>query len=356
MADPTIRKRRRGPSNRVTIDEVARVAGVSTMSVSRAMRGVEGLSAERRAAILDIARALGYEPSSLAGSLAAANSTLIGVSVPTLNDEVFGDIFDGMRTVFTRYGFQTVFDTTDYARKNEDEWIERILAWRPAGLVLSGVDQSRQAKERLRAARIPVLQIWDVTYDPIDICVGIDHEAAGHAMADHLLELGYRRPAYIGVRKGFDARAEKRAKGFKRGLAAAGVELVADKRISNARSFSAGEDGVTALLDEVPVETDAIYFMNDHMALGGIIACEARGMKIPDDIGIAGFNDLALNRVLPLRVTTSATPRSTMGSKGAQALIARIKGVKRDPVEVLPVELKPGLTTRSAIPYPSGRS
>lgn len=348
MADSATRKRRRGPSNRVTIDEVARVAGVSTMSVSRAMRGVEGLSAERRAAILDIARALGYEPSSLAGSLAAANSTLIGVSVPTLNDEVFGDIFDGMRTVFTRYGFQTVFDTTDYARKNEDEWIDRILAWRPAGLVLSGVDQSREAKRRLRAARIPVLQIWDVTDDPIDLCVGIDHEAAGHDIADHLLELGYRRPAYIGVRKGFDARAEKRAKGFRKGLENAGVTLVADKRISNARSFSAGEDGVAALFDNTNAEdVDVIYFMNDHMALGGIIACEARGMKIPNDIGIAGFNDLALNRVLPLRVTTSATPRGEMGRKGAQALIARIKGVKKQPVQILPVELMPGLTTRT---------
>lgn len=327
------------------------MAGVSTMSVSRAMRGVEGLSAERRAAILDVARALGYEPSSLAGSLAAANSTLIGVSVPTLNDEVFGDIFDGMRTVFTRYGFQTVFDTTDYARKNEDEWIDRILAWRPAGLVLSGVDQSSAAKKRLRAARLPVLQIWDITDDPIDLCIGLDHHEAGYAMAQHLIAMGYRHPAYLGVRRGFDARAEKRARGFKAGLTDGGVALRAEKRVSNASSFSAGQDAVAALFDDVSMnEVDVIYFMNDHMALGGIIACEARGMRIPNDIGITGFNNLALNRVLPLRVTTSATPRFEMGRKGAQALIARIKGVKKQPVQTLPVELIPGLTTRSALP------
>ncbi|MEL6751939.1 MAG: LacI family DNA-binding transcriptional regulator, partial [Pseudomonadota bacterium] len=96
------------------IEDVARACNVSIMSVSRAMRGVEGVSAATREKVQRMARQLGYQPSSVAGSLAAANSTLIGISVPTLHDEVFSDIFDAMRAVFTRAGFQTVFDTTDY--------------------------------------------------------------------------------------------------------------------------------------------------------------------------------------------------------------------------------------------------
>ncbi len=332
---------------RARIEDVAREAKVSIMSVSRAMRGVEGLSAQKRAEILKVARRLGYEPSSVAGSLAAANSTLIGVSVPTLNDDVFGEIFAGMRPVFSASGFQTVFDTTEYQLKREENWIERMIAWRPAGIVLSGVDHSKASRRKLINSGIPTLEIWDHADTPIDLCVGIDHYDAGRQAAAYLLSLGYTRPAYVGVEYQRDQRADKRLDGFQEGFEAAGHRLIAIERLEEAVSFEAGKQGVDQLFARLPVIPDVLYFLNDHMALGGLLECESRGLNVPDDIGIVGFNGLNINRVLAKPITTSITPRLNMGRTGASMLVARIRNAKTEPSLALPVTLFEGETTRT---------
>lgn len=332
---------------RTKIEDVAREAGVSIMSVSRAMRGVEGLSVTKRAEILKVAKQIGYEPSSVAGSLAAANSTLIGISVPTLEDAVFGEIFDGMRPVFNNAGFQTVFDTTEYQLKREERWIDRMISWRPAGIVLSGVDHSKAARRKLMNSGIPTLEIWDYSDDPIDLCVGVDHYQAGKMMADHLLSLGYQNPAYVGVEYQRDPRADKRLDGFRDAFENAGFKLAAMVRLEEAVSFEAGKQGVIQVFDTAKTSPDLVYFLNDHMAVGGLLECERRGINVPEDMGIVGFNGLNINTVLAKSITTSITPRTLMGSKAAALLVARILNAATDNCISLPVELYPGQTVRS---------
>ena len=329
---------------RAKIEDVAREAGVSIMSVSRAMRGVEGLSAKKRAQILKIATKLGYEPNSVAGSLAAANSTLIGISVPTLEDAVFGEIFDGMRPIFNSSGFQTVFDTTEYQLKREEDWIDRMISWHAAGIVLSGVDHSKTARKKLLASGIPTLEIWDYSKDPIDLCVGVDHYLAGKMMAQHLLDLGYQNPAYVGVEYQRDQRADKRLDGFQDTFTNAGFKLAAKIRLEEAVSFDAGKQGVKRVFETASVAPDLIYFLNDHMAVGGLMECEQRGISVPENIGIVGFNGLNINSVLAKQITTSITPRTLMGSKAASLLVARIFNAANEKCVSLPVELFPGQT------------
>lgn len=316
------------------------------MSVSRAMRGVEGLSASKRAEILSVAKRLGYEPNSMAGSLAAANSTLIGISVPTLLDDVFGEMFDGMRPVFNRSGFQTVFDTTEYQLKREEEWIDRMISWRPAGIVLSGVNHSKASRRKLLGSGIPTLELWDYSDDPIDLCVGVDHYLAGKEMAEYLLSKGYERPAYVGVEYQRDQRADKRLDGFHDAFNNAGKELVATIRLEEAVSFEAGKQGVSKVFETASTSPDVIYFLNDHMALGGMLECEARGISIPDGIGIVGFNGLNINNILAKPITTSITPRSLLGSEAAALLVARILNAATEKCIALPVQIYPGRTIR----------
>ena len=332
---------------RSKIEDVAREAGVSIMSVSRAMRGVEGLSAKKRAEILRVAKHIGYEPSSVAGSLAAANSTLIGISVPTLADDVFGEIFDGMRPVFNNAGFQTVFDTTEYQQKREERWIDRMISWRPAGIVLSGVDHSKATRRKLINSGIPTLEIWDYSDDPIDLCVGIDHYQVGKMMAEHLLELGYCNPAYVGVEYQRDQRADKRLEGFQDAFENAGFSLSAIVRLEESVSFDAGKQGVIEVFETAKTSPDLVYFLNDHMAVGGLLECERRGIDVPTDMGIVGFNGLNINSVLAKSITTSITPRTQMGSKAAALLVARILNVATENCVSLPVELYPGQTVRN---------
>lgn len=329
------------------IEDVAAEAGVSIMTVSRAMRGVEGVSAVKRSEILRIAARIGYAPNRVAGSLATSKSTLIGVSVPTLFDAVFAEIFNGMRGVFQKAGFQTVIDTSEYEAAREEKWIERVLAWNPAGIILSGLDHTENTRNLIRSARTPTLEIWDHSAHPIDLCVGIDHFKAGFDMGVFLAGLGYRRPAYVGTEPGRDSRAEQRFAGFCKGFQQSGVTVDPVIQIHNTPSFEGGRLGARQALETGPASPDVLYFLNDHMAFGGMMECEASNLGVPEDIGIAGFNGLNINNVLPKPITTGITPRKEMGEQSARMLVCRILDVKTDPTLLLPVTHFAGETTRA---------
>ena len=266
--------------------------------------------------------------------------------MPTLFDAVFAEIFGGMRDIFIRAGLETIIETNEYTPEREDAWVERMVAWTPAGVILSGVDHRDSVRERLLTAGIPTLEIWDVTSDPIDLCVGVDHRAAGRAMGRHLVSLGYRRPAYVGITRGRDPRAEKRLAGLQAAFAEVGATLAPEIRVEDAPSFGGGAAGAQRALDTAPERPDLLCFLNDHMAFGGTMACAAQGLEIPRHIGVVGFNGLHINDVLPRQITTSITPRKLMGATGARLLVARILGAAAERLVEMPVELFPGKTTR----------
>jgi LacI family transcriptional regulator, gluconate utilization system Gnt-I transcriptional repressor len=330
-----------------SIQDVASQVGVSIMTVSRAMRGVEGVSAARRADILNAAKQLGYRPNRTARSLAASHSTLIGISLPTLYNEVFADVLDGMRHTFDNAGFDLVLDNSDYDSRREALWVERMLDWKPAAVILSGVDHAPEVRMQLRAAGIPTLEIWDHCADPIDICVGVDHFAAGYMLGEYLAACRYRSPAFVGVEEGRDPRAEKRLSGLRSALLDAGIGEIVVSRSERHASFESGMIGTRALLDAGGTVPDCICYLNDHMAFGGLSTCEKRGLSIPEDIGIIGFNGLGINTVLPRPLTTVITHRLLMGSLGARMLLARIKGARVERQVCVPVELSIGATTRT---------
>jgi LacI family transcriptional regulator, gluconate utilization system Gnt-I transcriptional repressor len=331
---------------RPNVRAVAEATGVSMMSVSRAMRGVEGVSANKRAEILETAKAMGYRPNRNAASLATANSTLIGISLPTLFNEVFADILDAMRYTFEKAGFDIVLKNSDYDLQREANWVERILDWHPAAVVLSGVDHADSVRNLLRQAGTPTLEIWDICDDPVDICVGMDHEAAGRLLGQHLVQLGYRRPAFVGVDAGRDQRAEKRLNGLRAIFKESGGHAVTVIRSQKHASFEAGMTGTLSILQSSETRPDCICYLNDHMAFGGLTTCERFGLEVPRDIGIAGFNDLGINAVLAKPLTTVVTPRLLMGSLGAQQLLARIHGAKVDRCHIVSATLSTGQTTR----------
>lgn len=324
-----------------SIQDVARAASVSIMTVSRAIRGIEGVSERKRTEILQIARKLNYTPNSNARSLVVANSNLVGISLPTFAGEVFGDILKGMRGMFDQAGYSSVIDTTEYSRDAELSWITRLLSWQPAAVILTGTDHHPDARDMLRHARVPVLEIWDYTDDPIDLSVGIDHCDAGFQIGEFAFARGYQNPAFVGMPPGYDTRADARVQGLHDAFQGFAVE-VAQTTIANA--FMMGFDGTKTLLAQG--RPDVIFYLNDHMAFGGIMACNAAGLTVPDDIGITGFNALDLTHVLPQPLTTVSTPRRLMGMTGARALLARINGVENVESTALPVKIIPGKTLR----------
>ncbi|KAJ54618.1 hypothetical protein ACMU_15990 [Actibacterium mucosum KCTC 23349] len=328
-------------SDRAGLREVAAAAGVSMMTVSRAIRGIEGVSDKKRAEILRVAKRLNYSPNLNARSLVAEASDLVGISLPTLYNDVFAGMLAGMRNTITNAGFATVLDTTNYDLDVELDWVQRVLSWRPAAMVLTGVHHHPELRDTLRQAEIPTLEIWDVTADPIDLCVGLDHRNAGLVAGNYARKLGYKRPAFVGAPRGIDLRAEKRVEGLR---TAFDTHLPAE-RVDDPNSYAAGAEGVRRLLDRDP-RPDVLFFLNDHLAFGGMMAAQAAGLDVPGDIGIVGFNALDLTTALPVALTTIQTPRRQIGVTGARNLLARIKGLSPDRTVQLPVELLQGATTR----------
>ena len=319
---------------------VAAEAGVSVMTVSRAMRGVEGVSIARREAILQIARRLNYVPNSNARALSKANADLVGISVPNLLNDVFADVLQGMRGTIQKAGYYTVIDTTEYDAEVELRWVSRLLSWRPAALILTGIDHHPDLAPMLRTAGVATLETWDFCPDPIDICVGLDHVAAGEDIGRFVEGLGYRAPAFVGAHPGTDPRADARVRGLEKVFGAPLLRVGADTD----NAFLMGAGGARDLLrDHQP---DVVFFLNDLMAFGGMTVAQELGLGVPDDIGVVGFNALGLNSVLPVPLTTVSTPRHRMGVTGAGNLLARMNGVEVTRAVALPVRVEPGGTTR----------
>ncbi|RED18046.1 LacI family DNA-binding transcriptional regulator [Pontivivens insulae] len=328
-----------------SIHDVAKAAGVSIMTVSRAVRGVNGVSEATRLRVLEIAKTLNYVPNGNARALATTGSNMIGISLPTLFNDVFADVLLGMRRTFQQAGYDSVVDTTDYSSDGELQFIERILQWQPLAVILTGVDHDETVRARLPRANIATLELWDITDHPIDFCVGIDHREAGVALGRHLVEKGYRAPAFIGAPAGKDTRADKRVEGLVEAFRAAGGRTLRRISVSDDNAFISGYTGFEQIdRDRRP---DVVLFLNDHMAFGGLMRAEQEGLRVPDDIGIVGFNELAITKVLPRRITTMSTPRRQIGLVGARNLLARLNGVTVPEKTILPCTLVPGQTTRA---------
>ncbi|WP_420861584.1 LacI family DNA-binding transcriptional regulator [Algirhabdus cladophorae] len=332
----------------VGIKEIAALTNTSMMTVSRALRGVEGVSEAKRAQIQDIARQMNYVPNSNARSLVVANATLVGISLPNLFNDVFADVLNGMRGTFENAGYDSVVDTTEYDPARELAWVERFLSWQPAAIILTGIHHQSELRDILTRNKVPTLEIWDYSADPIDICVGIDHQAAGLQIGRYCVELGYRTPAFVGVSKGEDQRADTRLRGIRQAFEELQAPVfVRAQRPSGLKSFQAGYDGTLELLANY--KPDVVFYLNDHMAFGGMMAAQKLGIDVPGEMGVVGFNGLDINNVLPVTLTTVITPRRLMGIMGARSLLARIHGVKTERAVALPVQIVTGQTTRKQL-------
>ena len=344
---------RAADDHRLRLREVARAAGVSTMTVSRALRGIDGVSEPTRRRVAALAREMGYVPNGNARALQATNSRLIGISLPNLFNDVFAQILDGMRRTLHQAGYSTVIDTTDYDLDRELDWFERMTIWRPAAIVLTGRHHRADLAARLARTPMPVVEIWDVTDAPLDICVGLDHRAAGAELGRHVASLGYRRPAFVGPPDGLDPRADARVLGVTETFAARGARPVLRVAGTGDSAFAAGARGFADAM--AASRPDVVFFHNDNTAFGGLMEAARLGLDVPGDVGIVGFNRLDLTRVLPRALTTLETPRRQIGLTAATHLLARLNGLAPPAVTRLPCRLVPGETVRSQTAQPAGR-
>ena len=316
-------KRPSDPSPNVTLNEVARRAGVSGMTVSRVLSGRANVSDLTRAWVQSAADALGYVPNRLAGALATAKTRLMVVILPSLSNTVFPEVLRGANAQFDKAGYQAVIGVSDYDQAKEERLVEAMQSWRPSGWIVTGLEHTDRARRLLSEVRSPVVEIMDIDGPPIDMAVGLSNASAGQVIGNHLVASGRRRIGYIGGNLALDLRAAKRRDGFVRALAGHGLALCGQVTDDAPSSVLLGRASLAKLLQQCP-DLDAVYFSNDDMAVGGLMHCLHLGLKVPSQLALAGFNGLDIGEATPLRLTTIKSPRYQIGEMAADHILAKL--------------------------------
>jgi LacI family transcriptional regulator, gluconate utilization system Gnt-I transcriptional repressor len=303
-----------------TLIDVAKVAGVSPISVSRTLNQPELVSEEIQQKVRDAITRTGYVPNMLAGSLATRSSRLVALIVPTIANSIFADTVQAITDTLAQAGYQTLLGLSAYDKHQEEELLKAILGNRPDGIILTGTFHAEGTHQRLLNTRIPVVETWDLTPNPIDTLVGFSHTEVGKAVGEYLLAKGYRRFASVSAN---DQRAVRRFAGFAAALRDAGIEHLASRTVPTPARFRQGRENLAALLDSGEV-FDAVYCSSDTLAHGVIAEALHRNIRIPDDLAVIGFGNLDFSAYTYPAITTVGIKGAEIGRLAAEALIAKM--------------------------------
>lgn len=306
----------------VTLAEIAKLAGVSPVTVSRAINTPKLVKPHTLEAIERIIARAGYVPNLLAGGLASRKTRLIAAIVPSVSSTIFAETIEGLNAELVATGYQLMLGLSGYDNKRELELTRAILARRPDGIILTGISHLKETRAMLAGAGIPIVEIWDSTPSPLDTAVGFSHHDVGALVAEYFHAKGYNRFAQIGAN---DPRAKQRRDGFVnrlKGIADVELSTIA---MSSPASFRDGREAMGELLDRGGSRL-AVFCSSDVVAHGALTEANARGCRIPEDLAIIGFGDMDFTPYTHPALTTVRIDRRDIGTKAAQAILKRVSG------------------------------
>lgn len=314
-------------SGRVTLTDVARAAGVSPSTVSRALRGERAVDPALIARVMAVSDKLGYVPDPAARALASQRSNHVAILIPLLSNTLFVDLLDAAQKTLRAAGYQTLMGVTHYDSSEEEQLLREQLLHRPAGLLMTGLDQNQATQKLMARSQVPCVHLMDLpasAQSETPYCVGFRQIEAGASLTKMLLQQGRRRIAFAAAQ--LDPRVMQRLYGWRSALQEAKLYDPTTEWLNPApSSLALGGIMFEQIMQQRPT-VDAIFFCNDDLAQGALLAALRLGIAVPQQVAIAGFNDLTGSDQMLPPLTTVRTPRALIGESAANMLLTLMHG------------------------------
>ena len=320
------------------LDDVARSAGVSLSTASRALSEPDLVHPETREKVQRAVALLGYVPHGAARALASRRSRTLGAVVPTLDNPIFANSTQALQRTLSAAGYTLLLASHEYDAATELAVTRALIERGVDGLVLVGSDHSPELAGFLAQSGVPFELTWTLDAGGHHHCTGFSNRLASIRMAQHLLDLGHTQIAVLSGHTAHNDRARERVAGVREALAARGIPLPGSRVVETAFSVARGRTALRALLDADPGLT-AVICGNDILALGALLECSARGLAVPGDFSVTGFDDIELAAEVSPSLTTVRIPTAQIGARAGERLLARLAGKRVAKSEEVPVEL-----------------
>ena len=304
-----------------TLEDVAQRAGVSTATVSRCLNSPEKVVEATRTRVLAAVDALGYSPHFGARVMAAKRTNTIGAIIPTMENAIFAEGLQAFQETLSAAGYDLLLASSGYEPAREAQQIRSLVARGAEGLLLIGHERGPEISGFLTQRGLPVVATW--AHDPSAAlpAVGFDNYAAMRALADQVLALGHRRIGYITAPVAQNDRSRARLTAIHDAFAAPDGHV---EVIEAPYGIEAGAEAFAQLMD-LPQRPTAVMCANDVQAVGALTQAREMGVRVPQDISLTGFDDMALSRVVQPALTTVRVPHNAMGRTAAEMLIGIIQ-------------------------------
>ncbi|MBU9808425.1 LacI family DNA-binding transcriptional regulator [Rahnella sp. C60] len=312
-----------GLSRTATLEDVAQAAGLSPMTISRALNNPKVVRPATIARVMEAVKSTGYIPNMLAGGLATRRTKLIAVVVPQINNNMFVDTVQAISDQLAARGYHMLLCIVGYEPEDETDIVATLLSRRPDGIVLTGIHHTSELKRIILNANIPVVEIWDLTPTPIDMLIGFSHEKVGNAIGDYFLSKGFSRFGFICAS---DRRAMVRKNGAISVLRTLSGHDIKEVIVSRPANMEVGRHALRQLL-ATGEPFDAIICSSDTLAQGAIMEAEAQGLCVPDDFSVIGFADLNFAAHNRPAITTVSVEKWDLGIRAADMLADKIEGI-----------------------------
>lgn len=317
-----------------TIVDVARLAGVSTATVSRVINNPDVVREETREAVQRAMKICRYQYNALARGFVTKKSNIIGLIAPSIVNAIFAEAATGVQEIASAKGYQVILGNTDYDPDKEQQLIKAFREMQVEGLIISTTNPSSPVLKNLTEEGFPfVLLFSTIRRSPIS-CIGVDNVDGGAMAASHLIELGHRRIGMLAGKFTISDKSKHRWIGYRNILKKNNIPYDPRLVIQLPYRLKSGKDGIKSLMSRIDPPT-AVFCSNDYMAMGAIEGARELGLNLPGDLSLVGFDDNQFSSFLTPRLTTVRQPAYEMGSLGARELFNLIGEPGRKPVQKL---------------------